>query len=62
MEECLQSFHTLKEALVSTPVIQPLDWHLPFEIMFDVSDYAIRAVLGQSKDKKYYVISYTTRL
>jgi hypothetical protein len=24
-EECLQSFHTLKEALVSAPVIQPLD-------------------------------------
>jgi hypothetical protein len=25
MEECLQSFHTLKEALVSAPVIQPHD-------------------------------------
>jgi hypothetical protein len=25
MEECLQSFHTLKEALISAPVIQPLD-------------------------------------
>jgi hypothetical protein len=25
MEECLQSFHTLKKALVSSPVIQPLD-------------------------------------
>jgi hypothetical protein len=25
MEECLQSFHTLKKALVSTPVIQPPD-------------------------------------
>jgi hypothetical protein len=24
-EECLQSFHTLKEALVSAPVIQPPD-------------------------------------
>jgi hypothetical protein len=30
-EECLQSFHTLKEALISTPVIQPLDWHLPIK-------------------------------
>jgi hypothetical protein len=29
-EECLQSFHTLKEALVSAPVIQPPNWHLPF--------------------------------
>jgi hypothetical protein len=25
MEECLQSFHTLMEALISTPVIQPRD-------------------------------------
>jgi hypothetical protein len=29
-EECLQSFHTLKKTLVSTPVIQPPFWHLPF--------------------------------
>jgi hypothetical protein len=29
-EECIQSFHTLKKALVSTLVIQPPDWHLPF--------------------------------
>jgi hypothetical protein len=29
-EECLQSFHNLKKALISAPVIQPPDWHLPF--------------------------------
>jgi hypothetical protein len=29
-EECLQLFHSLKKALISTPVIQPSDWHLPF--------------------------------
>jgi hypothetical protein len=46
IEECLQSFQTLKKAHVSAPVIQPPDWHLPFEIMCDVSDYAVRAVLG----------------
>jgi hypothetical protein len=32
MEECLQSFHTLKKALISAHVIQPPDWHVPFEI------------------------------
>jgi hypothetical protein len=61
IEECLQSFHTLKEALISAPVIQPLDWYLPFEIMCDASDYAIGAVLGQSKDKKHYAISYASK-
>jgi hypothetical protein len=60
MKECLQSFHTLKKALVSVPVIQPPDWHLPFEIMCDASDYAIGAVLSQSKDKKHYAISYVS--
>jgi hypothetical protein len=60
MEECLQSLHTLKEALISAPVIQPPDWHLPFEIMCDVSDYVVGAVLDQSKDNKHYAISYAS--
>jgi hypothetical protein len=51
-EECLQAFHTLKKALISAPIIQPPNWHLPFEIMCDASDYAVGAVLDQSKDKK----------
>jgi hypothetical protein len=51
----------LKEALIFAPVIQPPDWHLPFEIMCDASDYAARAMLGQSKDKKHYAISYARK-
>jgi hypothetical protein len=47
MEECLQSLHTMKEALVSAPVIQPPDWHQTFEIMYNASDYAVGAVLSQ---------------
>jgi hypothetical protein len=60
-EECLQAFQTLKKALVSAPIIQPPDWYLPFEIMCDSSEYAVGAVLGQSKDKKQYAISYTSK-
>jgi hypothetical protein len=60
-EECLQLFHTLKKALVSAHVVQPLVWHLPFEIMCDASDYVVGAVLGQSKDKKHYAISYASK-
>jgi hypothetical protein len=29
--------------------------------MCDASDYAIRVVLGQSKDKKHYAISYASK-
>jgi hypothetical protein len=61
MEECLQSFHTLKKALIFTPVIQPPDWHLPFEIMCIASDYVVGAGLNQSKDKKHDAISYASK-
>jgi hypothetical protein len=60
-EECLQSFHSLKEALISAHVIQLPDWHLPFEIMCDASDDVVGVVLGQSKDKKHYVVSYSSK-
>ena len=32
-DDCLNAFNRLKEALVSTPIISPPDWALPFEIM-----------------------------
>jgi hypothetical protein len=54
-------FHTFKKALISAPIIQPPDWHLPFKNMCDASDYAVVAVLDQSKDKKQYVISYASK-
>jgi hypothetical protein len=51
----------LKKALVYAPVIQPPDWHLPFKIMCDASDYVVGVVLGQSKDKKQYAIFYASK-
>jgi hypothetical protein len=56
-DDCLIAFYTSKKALVFTPIIQPPDWNLPFEIMCDASDYAIGAVLGQCRDKQHYAIS-----
>jgi hypothetical protein len=47
--------------LTSTPVIQPPDWSLPFEIICDTSDCVVGAVLGQRKDKKPYMIYYTSK-
>ena len=49
--ECLDAFHRLKGALITTPVLQPPDWSLPFEIMCDASDYSVGAVLGKRKEK-----------
>jgi hypothetical protein len=58
MDECLNAFHTLKKTLISAPIIQPPNWSLPFKIMCDASDFAVGAVLGQTKDKKHHVIAY----
>ena len=60
-DECLKAFNTLKKALDSAPIIQPLDWSLPFEIMCDASDFAVGAVLGQTKDKEHHAIAYTSK-
>ena len=51
----------LKEALISAPIIHPPDWKLPFEIMCDGSDYAVGAILGQTKDKKHHAITYASK-
>lgn len=60
-EECLKSFTTLKEKLISTPIIVAPDWNLSFELMCDASDYVVRAVLGQRRDKVLHVIYYASR-
>jgi hypothetical protein len=59
--ECHEAFQILKQALILAPIIQPPDWTLPFEIMCDASDFAVGAVLGQTKDKKHYAISYASK-
>jgi hypothetical protein len=56
-----KAFHILKKALISAPIIQPVDWSLPFEIMCDASDYAVGAILGQTKDKKHHAIAYASK-
>ena len=60
-DECLNAFHTLKKALISVPIIQALDWSLPFEIMCDASDYAIGVIHGETKDKKHHTIAYASK-
>ena len=37
------------------------DWDLSFEIMYDASDYALGAVLGQRKNKQFQPIYYVSR-
>ena len=60
-KSCLEAYNFLRAALTKAPILQPLDWSLPFEIMCDASDYAIGAVLGQRVNKCPVVIYYTSQ-
>jgi len=60
-QECHDAFQQIKQALISAPIVQPPDWDLPFEVMCDVSDFAVGTVLGQRKDKKLHAIYYASR-
>ena len=51
----------MKDKLVSTPIVVAPDWDLPFELMYDASDYAIGAVLGQKRERIFKVIYYASQ-
>ena len=60
-DRCKDGFDTLKKALTTTPIIQPLDWTSPFELMCDTSNFAVGAVLAQRNRKLPHVIYYPSR-
>ncbi|XP_076886572.1 uncharacterized protein LOC143536475 [Bidens hawaiensis] len=60
-EECLEAFNVLKIKLVEAPILLSPEWSLPFEIMYDASDYGVGAVLGQRVDKKPVAIYYASK-
>nr|GEX20768.1 transposon Ty3-I Gag-Pol polyprotein [Tanacetum cinerariifolium] len=41
-QECVDVFQTLKRKLTEAPILIALDWDMPFELMSDASDFAIR--------------------
>ncbi|RVW88188.1 Retrovirus-related Pol polyprotein from transposon 17.6 [Vitis vinifera] len=60
-EKCQKSFEELKQFLTTAPIVRAPNWKLPFEVMCDASDLAMRAVLGQKEDGKPYVIYYARK-
>ena len=61
-DQCLKAFLFLKEKLVLAPIVVAPDWNIPFELMCDVSDYTIGAVLGQKRERTFQVIYYASRM
>ncbi|GJT87006.1 reverse transcriptase domain-containing protein [Tanacetum coccineum] len=45
VDECQKAFELLKEKLTCAPVIISPNWNLPFELMYDISDFAVGAIL-----------------
>nr|GFB85283.1 retrovirus-related Pol polyprotein from transposon 17.6 [Tanacetum cinerariifolium] len=59
--ECVDAFRTLKTKLCEAPILIAPNWDMPFELMCDVSDFAIGAVLGQRQDKHFRPIHYASK-
>nr|GEX36492.1 hypothetical protein [Tanacetum cinerariifolium] len=57
-KDCIDAFETLKKKLTEALILVVPDWNLPFELMYDASDFAIGAVLGQHKTKHFQPIHY----
>ncbi|GJY37436.1 reverse transcriptase domain-containing protein [Tanacetum coccineum] len=43
------------------PILIASDWDLPFELMYDASDFAIGAVLGQRHERHFRPIHYASK-
>ncbi|GJS44676.1 reverse transcriptase domain-containing protein [Tanacetum coccineum] len=56
-----KTMEILKKKLTEAPILIALDWDQPFELMYDASDYAIGAALGQRIEKHFRPIHHTSK-
>nr|GFA20249.1 reverse transcriptase domain-containing protein [Tanacetum cinerariifolium] len=61
VKDCIKAFPTLKKRLTEAPILIAPTWDLPFELMCDVNDFAIGAVLGQRHVKHFKPIHYDSK-
>ena len=60
-KDCQESFEELKSHLTNALIVRAPNWQLPFQVMCDASDLAIRAVLGQREGGKPHVVYYASK-
>ena len=58
---CKNAFEDLRRRLTTSPIMQPPNWELPFELMCDPFNYAFGVVLSQRVDRLSHVIAYASR-
>ncbi|XP_040931853.1 uncharacterized protein [Gossypium hirsutum] len=59
--KCKEAFDTLKQKLVTAPIVQAPDWNYSFKIMCDASECSVGVVLGQKIAKEPHVIRYASK-
>nr|GEW38391.1 DNA-directed DNA polymerase [Tanacetum cinerariifolium] len=59
-KDCNKAFNKLKKLTIAPIIISP-DWNVPFELMCDVSDFAVGTVFGQRIDGKFKHIYYASK-
>nr|GEV54286.1 hypothetical protein [Tanacetum cinerariifolium] len=47
-KDCIDAFETLKKKLTEASILVVPDWNLPFELMYDASDFAIGTYMDHS--------------
>jgi RNase H-like domain found in reverse transcriptase/Reverse transcriptase (RNA-dependent DNA polymerase)/Integrase zinc binding domain/Integrase core domain len=60
-DDCTSAFLTLKQRLVSAPIMQPPDFNYSFILELDACEYGIGCVLTQEYHNHKYVIAYASR-
>ena len=61
-DECSTAFQTLKDALISPPIMAFPNFHQPFTLSTDASNYAVGAVLSQVQNGQERVIAYASHV
>nr|GEX99482.1 reverse transcriptase domain-containing protein [Tanacetum cinerariifolium] len=61
LNDCIQAFRNLKEKLTEAPILIAPNWDQPFKLMYDASNFAVGAVLGQRVEKHFRPIHYASK-
>nr|GEX14448.1 reverse transcriptase domain-containing protein [Tanacetum cinerariifolium] len=57
----IDAFETFKKNLTEAPILVVPDWNMPFELMYDASDFVIGAVLGQRPIEGHHGANFTAK-
>ena len=57
----MSAFEQLKKKIITAPVLQDLNWNLPFHIHSDASDATLGEILGPEKEKQPYATYYISK-